>query len=213
MLENKLPFGRSLLCTAALLAALGPAQATVLYTGTLTLTAASPTQLGRVSRTGIPQDWSGGATFGGLINATTTYHYLTLDLDLSALESSFASYGGYIQISIDSTATTTFLSAYADTYNPLNPGATWIGDDGSSGNYFPGDTSFFQVIVPSPKHLVLMFNETTTNGGLNLPASILVEAFTDTQYTDLVSNVPEPATWAFMLGGLALLPALRRRSA
>jgi hypothetical protein len=215
MSKFKLPFGRTLLCAAALLATLGSAQATVLYTGTLTLTSGSPTQLGRLSRTGVAQDWSGGATasFVGLINLTTSYHYLTLDLDLSALESSYVSYGGYVQISIDSTATTTFLSAYADTYTPANPGATWIGDTGSSGNYFTGDPAFFQVIVPSPKHLVLVFNESTTNGGLNLPANIVVEAFTDTVYTDLVTAVPEPATVASMLAGLALLSALRRRSA
>lgn len=203
--------GRTALWLAALLPLCGLADATTLYTGTLTLTATNPTQLGRISRGGVPQDWTGTETFQGVINTTTSYHYTTLDLDLSALESSYASYGGYIQISIDSTSANTFVAAFAGSYNPANPGATWIGDAGSSGNPFPGDPAYFQVIVPAGQHLVLLFNETTANAGLNAPANLVVEAFTDTQYTDLVSAVPEPAAWACLLGGLALLPVLRRR--
>jgi hypothetical protein len=197
--------------TASLLIS-GVASATVLYSGTMTLGAASPTQLGRLTRDGVDSDWSAQKAFPGVINATTTYHYTTLDLDLGALESSFGAYGPYIQISFDSTATTTFLSAYLGSYSPASIATNYLGDPGGSGNLFGVDPEFFQIVVPSSNHLILVLNESTTNGGLNLPGDVLVEAFSDTDFTDLpvAAPVPEPGTWALLLGGLGFVAARRR---
>jgi hypothetical protein len=202
----------SLMWMAALFLTCGLAEATVIFSGTMNITAADPTQLGRLSRNGVPQDWSGGEAFPGVINTTTSYHYTTLDLDLTALEASYV-YGEFIQVNFDSTAATTFLSSYLDSYSPADPGATWLGDTGSSGNFPPPNPQFFQVIVQSPHHLVLLLNETTTNGGLNLPGNVLVEAFADTEFTDLTpraNSVPEPGTWWLMACGMMALLAARR---
>jgi len=204
----------SLLLIAGFFLMCGLAEATVIYTDTMTITGADPTQLGRISRNGVPSDWSGPKAFPGVINTTASYHYMTLDLDLVALESGFI-YGGFIQIDFDSTATTTFLSAYLKPYDPSNLATNYLGDPGSSGNPFPGDPLYFQVVVPSPDHLVLVLNETTTDGsGLGVSGGLTVEAFSDTEYTDLIAvstPVPEPGTWALLACGMAVLVARRFR--
>jgi hypothetical protein len=187
----------------------GLAQATTIYTDTLTITGADSTQLGRLSRDGVPSDWSGTKAFPGAINPALTYHYITRDLDLIALESGFV-YGGYIQVDFDSNSVNTFLSAYLDSYNPANLATNYLGDAGFSGNGFLGDPGFFQVFVPAAHHLILVLNETTPNAGLNFPGALQVEAFTDTQFTDLEA-VPEPGTWALLLSGTAILLTTRRR--
>ena len=204
---------RSFVWMAAFFLMRGLAEATPIYMDTMTITGASPTQLGRLSRDGIASDWSAAKTFPGVINPTTTYHYTTLDLDIAALEAP-NSYGAYIQIDFDSVAATTFLSAYLDSYSPSNLATNYLGDPGTSGNYFGVDPLFFQVVVPSTHHLVLVLNETTPNGGLDLPGDLVVEAFTDTKYTDLSSGpnpVPEPATWQLLMSGMAILTARRFR--
>jgi hypothetical protein len=197
---------------AALFAMVGAARATVIYSDVMTLTAADPIQLGRLSRDGIASDWSAPKPFPGMLNPATPYHYKTLDLDLGALESSFSAYGGFIQISFDSEPVTTFLSSYLNGYSPLNLSTNYLGDPGTSGNFFGNNPLFFQVVVPSSNHLVLVLNETSSNGGLNLPGSVLVEAFLDTEFTDLPVSapVPEPGTWALLAGGITLLVVRRR---
>jgi hypothetical protein len=206
-------FNRSLLLVAMAATAAGMANATPVFSTTVSLTAADPTQLGRLSRNGVPTDWSTGPVYPGSVNAATSYHYKTFDLDVSALEASYTTYGQFLQISIDSIFATTFLGAYLDSYNPLNLATNYLGDPGTSGNSFGGtDPLFYQVSVASGHHLVLVFNETTPNGGLNQAANILVEAFTDTEYTDLTPRltVPEPATFELALLALAGF-ALRRK--
>src|SRR5256885_2114159 len=80
-----------------------------------------------------------------------------------------------------------WLAAFLNSYAPANLATNYLGDSGFSGNPVPGAPGFFQVIVPSTHHLVLVLNETTPNGGLNfVPTDLLVEAFTDTEFTDLI---------------------------
>jgi len=203
---------RALVSMTVAMTAAGAAQATDMASGTVQLAATDPTQLGRLSRDGVPSYW-GDTTLPAILNPTTSYHYKTLDLDLTALEAGY-DYGSFIQITFDSTSATTFLSAYLDSYSPTNELANWLGDAGSSGNSFGTDPVSFQVQVAAGHHLVLLMNESTTNGGLNMPGGYLVEAFSDTEYTDLaVAAVPEPASWALMAGGLGVLGLLRKRRA
>ncbi len=200
---------RLLAATAASLLLCGLAQGTVIFSGSIAVSAGDPQQLGRLSRNGVPQDWSGGEPFPGVVNMGTSYHYATLDLDIGALEAGFV-FGGFLQIIFDSTATTTFLSAYLSSYNPADLSDNWLGDPGFSGNLFGTDPVFFQVIVGSTDHLILVLNETVPGGGLDLPGIITVEAFSDTEFTDLVRATPEPHNLALLVCGLALLIMARR---
>ena len=186
----------------------GCAHGAVIFTDVMFTTAGDATQLGRLSRSGVPSDWSAPKPFPGVINTTTSYHYTTLDLDLPALSAPFND-EVFIQIDFDSIATTTFLSAYLNSYDPHNPAATYLGDPGSSGHFSGVDPLTFQFFVPYGNHIVLVLNETTSNAGLNLPGIVTVEAFADTAYTDR-SATPEPGTWVLLAGGMAFL-ALRRR--
>jgi hypothetical protein len=202
--------GCSLVWMAAFVLTCGAAEATPIFAATSSVSAADPTQLGRLSRNGIPQDWTGTEAFPGVINAATSYNYTTLDLDLTALMAPYTAYGAFLQISFDSIVATTFLSAYLDVYDPLNLATNWLGDPGTSGNYFGVDPVFFQINVPAGHHLILVLN-TTSSAGLGMPGDILVEAFSDTEYTDLVPrSVPEPITLQLLMCGLAALLAARR---
>lgn len=203
------------LIAAGVLATLAlQAQATTVYEGSMTITASSPLQLGRLYRGGVPQSWAGGEAWPTWTNATTSFHYTTLTLDLTALMSGYE-FGQYLQISIDSPTVNTFLAGYLNTYDPTSAGtvqATWLGDTGLSGPAFNVDVRTFQVKVPQGGNLVLVLSEAVTNGGLDIPAGILVESFADDSYTDL-SPVPEPASWAYLGLGVAALGVRRLRAA
>lgn len=203
---------RALVSMALAAAAVGAAQATDLASGTVQLSTTDPTQLGRLSRNGVPTDWS-GSVFPGIVNPTVAYHYETFTFDVSALEAGYT-YGSYLQITFDSIYSTTFLSAYLDSYSPTNLATNYLGDPGTSGNYFGTDPLTFQVVVGAGHNLVLVMNETTAGGGAAEPGNFLIEAFSDTEFSDLVAApVPEPATWSLMLGGLALAAVGRKRRA
>jgi hypothetical protein len=197
-------------CITAFFLMIAPAQATTIDTDTLSLAGGDPTQLGRLTRNGVPSDWSTAKPFPGVTSPTTSFHYKTLDLDITALEAGFT-YGGFIQIDFDSPFVTTFLSAYLDFYNPLNLATNYLGDAGFSGNLVSGDPAFFQVFVPQAHHLILVLNETGTNAGLGLAGGLVVEAFADTEFTDLA--VPEPGSLVLLASGVAFAARRFRRVA
>src|SRR5260370_39890969 len=208
-------FPRSFAWTAVVFLICGAAHGAVIYADVMTIGAGDAAQLGRISRSGIPSEWSAPKTFPGVINTTTSYHYTVLDLNLAALEFPLA-YDAYIQIDVDSIYGTTFMSAYLNSYNPLNLAANYLGDAGSSGNYFGTNPISFQFFVPYANHLELVLNETTTNGGVGLPAGVTVEAFVDTGYTDAdatnATTVPEPGTRVLLAVGMAVLAGRARAS-
>lgn len=197
------------LLLALLAAAAAPAALLLDVSSQLSLT--DPTQLGRLSRNGIPQDWTGGEPFPGVLSPTTAYRYHTYVVN--------AGITPFIQISFDSVPVNTFVSAYDTAYLPNSAGApnlgfntNWLGDAGTSGNFFGTDPLFFQVLIPLNHDLVIVVNNT---GAANLGVGagqgfrLIVEGFIDSEFTD-PAPVPEPATFLLGAGGLALLGLGRR---
>jgi hypothetical protein len=185
------------LCAIGLLLAT-TAKSSILFTiDNTSLVSTDPTQLGRLNRNGVVSDWSTAKPFPGVLNPTTSYHYHTYIVPV--LNAPF------IQISIDDDLVSTFASAYLNSYNPASLSSNYLGDAGFSGNPFPGDPAFFQVVVPAFSNLVVVVNDTSTTGaGVGENFSLLVEGFIDTNFTD-PPPIPEPAG-VFLTGtGLFLL--------
>jgi hypothetical protein len=205
--------GRVLALLGSLFLLGGLAQAAVLYTATITLVSTDPTQLGRLSRNGIIADWSSQEPFPGTLNPTTSYHY-------EAIPVFVPNWFPFLQITIDSNNANIFASAYNTSYlpNPIAPNGgldiNYMGDAGGSGNFLPNDPRFFQVVdhtaanSPSGGTVLVVLNETTTNGGLNSPVGVLVEGFSDTNFDEVT---PEPVTSTLLGAGLLVLAARYRR--
>jgi hypothetical protein len=190
----------------------GSARASVIFDIDGALTLGDPLQLGRASRSGIPQDWSGDEPFPGVINPTTSYHYLTYRVNVGITP--------FIQILFDSLSLNTFVSAYDTSYLPNSSGlpnlgfdTNWLGDAGFSGNLFPPDPVFFQVLVPQNRDLVIVVNNTAAgNVGVGDPFHLIVEGFLDSEFTEPpAAGVPEPATVLLATSGLVLLVMRSRR--
>ena len=229
-------FGLLTTCAAAFLAAAAPASATVLLTQSSTFpTTGTGTQTDRLSRNGIPQDFSGTEVYPGTnttaINVTGTFNYITVTLTPAQLAG-----GPYVQIELDSQGLGLFASAYASTsansYNPpsaANPNGSfqtnYLGDEGSSGDYAFGNTpngtpdiSFFGVTVPVGDYLTVVIAtagavDPTTNiaAGAGTAYNLEVENFSTTTYSPIPSPVPEPSSLAAAGAGLLGLGFLARR--
>jgi len=192
--------------------ATGTAQALPLLDVTDALSLTDPTQMGRLSRDGVPSDWSAAKAFPGVINTTTAYHYHAYLIDVGLAP--------FIQIIMDSNSVNLFVSAYDTTYAPNSAGSpnfgfnlNYLGDAGFSGDPFPGDPAFFQVVVPVGHQLLVIVNNTlAANGGVGDSFHLLVEGFADTDYTDPPPAVPEPTTMVLSATGLAFLAMKRARA-
>ncbi|HEY3441351.1 MAG TPA: PEP-CTERM sorting domain-containing protein [Paludibaculum sp.] len=180
------------------------ASGAVLFTITDSLANTDPTQLGRLSRNGIPQDWAGSEPFPGTINLATPYHYRYYDVNVGATP--------FIQIIMDASTVTEFASAYITSYDPANKATNWLGDAGVSGNYFGVDPLFFQVIA-TPNSILRVVINNTTGGALPLGNGIFtltVEGYIDSSFGE-PGAVPEPATLGLTLAGLGALAFLHHR--
>jgi hypothetical protein len=180
------------------------AQADLLTTFTTSISGSDPTQLGRISRNGIPSDWSGLKPFPGVINPTTVYNYHTYSVNSGVTP--------FILITIDSVPGNTFASAYFPSYNPTNIGpnngldVNYIGDAGRSGNLFGVDPVSFEVYVPMRSDFLVVVN-TSSNAGIGQPFTITVQGFIDDQFT----STPEPGSLVLFGSGILGVAGLVRR--
>jgi hypothetical protein len=147
------------------------------------LTSADPVQLGRLSRNGIPQDWSDSEEFPGIINAAIPYRYHTYRVTVRNTP--------YVQINFDSISANTFVSAYDSSYDPATGLATnWLGDAGFSANFPPPSPIYFQVRVPQNHDLLVVVNNTGAgNVGVGDPFRLIVEGFADSEFTERVRGL------------------------
>ena len=224
-------FGLLTTCAAAFLAVAASASANnVLYDQASSFpTTGTATQIDRLNRAGIPQDFSGTEAYPGLntsaVNTTATFNYVTVTLTPAQLAG-----GPYVQIELDSQGLGLFASAYANVYDPTsasdpngNFATNYLGDQGSSGDYAFGNTpsgtpdiSFFGVTVPTGDSLVVVLATagTVTNGvaaGAGTAYSLEIENFSSTTYNPVPSAVPEPSSLLAAGAGLLCLGFLARR--
>ena len=102
------------------------------------------------------------------MNTTTTYHYSTYILPSAMFNFTSGDYAGYVQIEVDSISANSFAAAYQDSYNGASKATNWLGDAGTSGNFFGTDPLFFQVLLAQGHDLLLIFNNTgASNVGVN----------------------------------------------
>src|SRR5215469_12164229 len=189
--------GRVLMLSFAVAAV---ADADILFDTVDQLVASDPTQLGRLSRNGIPQDWAGSEPFPGVINPTTGYHYTTYSVSVGITP--------FIQIDFDSISLNPFRSSYDVSYNPDSAGppnygfdVNWFGDAGFSGNFFGVDPLFFNVIAPVNTNLIVVVNKTAAGtAGLGDPYHLTVEGYVDSDFT----STPEPSMFVVCFAGLAV---------
>jgi hypothetical protein len=172
-------------CLLTLSLALPPVHADVLLDMTDHLTAANSTQLGRLSRNGVPQDWAGTELYPGAINPGTTYHYKTYAVNVGSTR--------YVQIFLDASGNAAggvFSSVYLTSYDPNNKATNWKGDAGSSGNFFAAtDPNFFNVLVPANSTIVVVINETSA-AALNQNYRLIIEGYLDAAFTPKTACAP-----------------------
>lgn len=168
----------------------------------------------RLFRTGNPTFWGDPIVFPGLTGVAGNRAY-----DLFTFAIPYAT-PIFWQISVDfpNVPDYSFVSAYRNSFDPGNLATNYIGDIGNSGNNF-GFPRSFQVITDPGEALVVFVHRIAVNlaGDFeDLPYGLLVEAFDNQFYDDLVRSeaIPEPATMS-LLGGalLALALAAKRRQA
>ncbi len=206
---------RSLLAAALLFVSVGvfTASATPIaaFTGQ-TVTSSSRTELGRLSRNGVPQTWTAQEPYPGVVNPTTAYYYNTYTINYADLVPN-----NYIEVSFTDTngANGVFLSAYANSFDPTNKALNWLGDAGASEYFSNSDAVTFQFSINYQTNVVFVVNTTGANGvGLNNPFDFFVSSYTDTNYDDTaVTGVvtPEPSTFIELGTGLLAIAGVARR--
>lgn len=178
-----------------------PASGAILLDTTGTIDDTDPTLERRLTRTGLPSDWSWEKDFPGYTGGVGPRLYDLWSFTFAATDPR------YLQISIDDPSGLVFSSAHFGAFNPADLSVGYAGDLGATGNPF-GFPGFYQIHVPAAGQLFLLVNRTDI--GATLPSynyGIIVESF----YTPNFDEIPEPATIGLSAAGLVGLFVLRHK--
>lgn len=176
-----------------------PAQALLIASGGGTVDTTDSSQLGRLNRNAVISTWASPKAYPGALNTSTTHYYELAAITFAAN----AMQDVFYRINFAPSSTNVHSAAYANSYNPLAKSTNYLGDVGSS------TAQSYEVKVLAGNSLLLLFN---TNGSTNSTNySYSVEAFSDVNGGEVFGAVPEPATWAMMIGGFALIGSQMRR--
>jgi hypothetical protein len=186
----------------------------IVDTGVTSFTATS-TQFGRISRNGVASDWGSPKPFPGVTGAPGArgYEFFTVNTGIYS----------YIQIDLDDPTTSLFVSAYLNSYNPVNSGpnfglnVNYLGDPGLSQPL--GNPSFFDIVVTPFSTLIIPINEINLGGGAGKPFELAVEGFCSADFGDTSNGgctqtapTPEPGSIILLGTGLSLaVQRLRKR--
>jgi hypothetical protein len=201
--------------TIALLGLLAPASAVTVQTGSGTIAAGDPVEIGRVTRDSVASTWAAPKSFPGL-NDLDPHFYDLVTVSFAPNASQNVFYEISWRNDTNLTTESPHLVAYVNSFNPASVGTNYLGDRGSTP--FKGSIGTFQVIVPTGGTLILVFQD-VPNTGLHQDASysFQVDAFSDAQRAENFSGaVPLPAAlplFATGLGALGLFGWRRKRKA
>jgi hypothetical protein len=179
------------------------ARAAIIYDSGLTTFSPTGTQFGRISRNGVPSDWSGPKAFPGVTGAPAARAYEVITVNSGLFP--------FIQITFDDPGVLLFDAAYITAYQPVNVAPNYgldmnyLGDPGLSEPL--GNPSFFQIVVAPHTDILIPINEVNPGGGNGAQFQLIVEGFFDTAYDD----VPEPSAFILFGSGITLIAILRRR--
>ena len=167
--------------------------------------AATGTQYGRISRNGVASTWGSVKAFPGVTGAPTARGYETFTVDTGIYS--------YIQVDLDDPNSALFVTAYLNSFNPVNSApnygldVNYLGDPGSSQPF--GNPSFFQFAVAPHSTLVISINEINGGAGAGNGFEVAVEGFCSADYGDTSNGgcttpVPEPGSIMLVGTGLSL---------
>ena len=183
---------------ASILAA--PAQALVVTSGSGNVNDGDTSQIDRIFRDGIASTWAAPKAFPGEFGSGLLYFdTVSVSFAPNALQDVF------YKISYEPADANVHASAYLNSYNPLSKGDNYLGDIGASA------AGFFEVKVTAGGSLLLLFSQNSSTAATGY--TYTVEAFSDVNGGQNFGAVPEPATWAMMIGGFALVGSAMRRRA
>jgi hypothetical protein len=204
MKRRRISFIWSFLLLAALLIAARDVQAAPILETGLTTFVATGTEFGRLTRNGVPSDWSTSKPFPGVTGAPAIRGYELFTVNAGPYP--------FLQILLDDPLGVLFVSAYLGAFTPLNlpPNygldLNYLGDAGLTQPI--GNPSFFQIVVAPFTNVRVPIVEVNPGGGTGAPFNLIVEGFYDTEYND--TPIPEPAS-LILVGSGALLGAIRRK--